>query len=121
MGLGRRFGTLFKILQLLRRCLSSTGRSTWRALIARHHARSSLGLCLYKQTVPPQLHFQPWSLDTFAFVEREMGHAEASSLAHILDKAGAWSKVYQTLGDWRAAKAVARPELRERERERVNR
>ena len=31
------------------------------------------------------------AFDTFAFVEREMGHAEASNLAHILDKAGAWS------------------------------
>ena len=70
----------------------------------REAPRSELAGVLLLQADRPAIASLP-ALAAFAFVEHEMEHTDASALAHILDKAGAWNKTYQGLGDWRAAKA----------------
>ena len=44
------------------------------------------------------------TLDGYSVLERDMGHGQASSIAHVLDKGGAFGTVYDSPGAWRAAR-----------------
>ena len=45
------------------------------------------------------------TLDGYSILERDMGHGQASTIAHVLDKGGAFGTVYDSPGAWRAARA----------------
>ena len=71
-------------------------RKAQRERITRRHAPSWLVGVLLTQADRPASATLP-AFDAFSFVEHEMGAAHGSTLAHLLDKSGAFDKTYTGL------------------------